>query len=102
MIDANRRASTRAGLWEGHWQRGWLPIASDGGGNSWSLDLDPAPGGGVGQIVYFDHEVGSTAVLYPSFTAWFAHYVEQVDRGRMRVVADGLELDHARTRGFGA
>jgi cell wall assembly regulator SMI1 len=102
VIDVNRRPGEHAGLWEGHWHRGWLPIASDGGGDSWSLDVDPAPGGVIGQIVYFDHEVGSTPVLYPSFTAWFGHYLEQVDAGRVRVVVDMLELDYERKRGFGA
>lgn len=34
----------------------WLPIADDGGGDLLCIDLDPAKGGTVGQIVEFRHE----------------------------------------------
>lgn len=101
-LPAQRTSTRHPGLWDGHWQRGWLPLASTGCGNSWSLDVDPAPGGTVGQIVYFDHEVGSTPVCYPSFTAWFAAYLEAVENGRVRIVDGFLELAHDPRRGFGS
>ncbi len=35
----------------GHWNRGWIPIASSGDGNSFSLDLEPSEAGTVGQVL---------------------------------------------------
>jgi cell wall assembly regulator SMI1 len=33
------------------WSPGWVPFASDGGGNFLAVDLDPAPAGRAGQVI---------------------------------------------------
>ena len=50
------------------WHQCWVPIAADLGGNLSCVDLVPAPGGLVGQIIDWDHECGPTSVLFSSFT----------------------------------
>lgn len=84
---------TQAGLRPGHWHRGWLPIASTGDGDSWSLDLDPGAGGRVGQVFYFDHELGPRAVAFPSFTAWLDALLVEMEAGKISLdPAGGLRV----------
>lgn len=73
------------GVKAGWWRSGWIPFTADGAGNHLCLDLDPAPGGCVGQVVAFDHEFESRDVQSPSFALWFADFtrdtVAQSQRG---------------------
>lgn len=52
------------------WNKKWIPIAENGGGDVLCVDLDPAKGGTVGQIIWRSHEVGPTRVLAPSLYAY--------------------------------
>lgn len=63
------------------WSPGWIPITHDGGGNHHCLDLDPAPGGQVGQIISFWHDDAERTILAPSFSAWLAAYADALERG---------------------
>ncbi len=54
---------------------------TDNSGNHALIDLDPAPGGAVGQVVGFDHEAGPTGVLAPSFAAWLAALAAGLEAG---------------------
>lgn len=38
------------------WHPGWVPLAVDGAGDAVCIDLAPARGGKVGQVILFDHE----------------------------------------------
>jgi cell wall assembly regulator SMI1 len=49
------------------WHRRWIPFASDVTGNLACLDLAPAAGGTVGQILDWDHECGPSKVLFSGF-----------------------------------
>lgn len=79
------------GLKPGHWNRGWLPVASDGGGNSLSMDLDPAAGGVAGQIFFFDHEQGPEPIVASSFGDWLARYAADLENEKVIVRAGSLE-----------
>jgi cell wall assembly regulator SMI1 len=81
--------SKHRGLRGGHWNRGWVPIASTGSGSSFSLDLAPAEEGCVGQMFFFDHEVGPGPVISQSFTEWLTRYVEDLEQGRVGVGPSG-------------
>jgi cell wall assembly regulator SMI1 len=48
-----------------YWHPGWLPIAVDGGGNHYGIDLSPAPGGRVGQVILFGPDEDERRVLAP-------------------------------------
>lgn len=61
------------------WHHDWIPVAADRAGNLACLDLAPAPGGTVGQIIDWDHECGPSRVLYPSFERLLAAVAEQVE-----------------------
>ena len=75
------------------WNVRWIPFTHDGGGNYQCLDLDPAPGGNVGQIINFDHEVGATEVLAPSFRAFLAAFADDLEAGRFAPWEDRQGLD---------
>lgn len=68
-----------------HWRPGWVPIM-DADGDKLILDLDPAPGGTVGQVFEWSNS-GSRPlrVLAPSFEEWLGGIAEALDKGRFRL-----------------
>jgi cell wall assembly regulator SMI1 len=63
------------------WNRKWIPIASNGGGDLLCIDLDPDTGGRLGQIIIWWHETVLREVLYSSFSGMMSDYLHdlQVD-----------------------
>jgi cell wall assembly regulator SMI1 len=53
-----------------YWHPGWLPIAVDGGGNHYGIDLSPAPGGKYGQVILFGPDEDQRRVLAPDATSF--------------------------------
>lgn len=66
----------------GWWNEKWIPITHDGSGDYDCLDLAPAEGGQVGQVIDFWHDDATREVKAPSFTAWFAGFIEGCESGR--------------------
>jgi cell wall assembly regulator SMI1 len=64
-----------------HWHQRWIPFAeSAGASNFWCLDLEPAPGGLIGQIIEWDHECGpDSQALLPSFHHLLSAYADQLE-----------------------
>src|SRR5262249_2558784 len=75
-----------------HWNVQWIPFTHDSGSNYQCLDLDPLPGGNVGQVIDFDHEEGAARVLAPSFRAYLEAFADDLEAGRFKTNSDG-ELD---------
>ena len=67
------------GISDGWWNTGWAPIASNGGGDYQCIDLTPAEGGTVGQVIGMWHDSEHREWIAPSL----ADYLRQL--------ADGLE-----------
>jgi cell wall assembly regulator SMI1 len=63
------------------WHPGWVPIATDGGGDSICVDLAPAEGGVVGQVIHVSHEVGDRPRLASSFAELLAMLAEHYEAG---------------------
>ncbi|HKV85777.1 MAG TPA: SMI1/KNR4 family protein [Ktedonobacterales bacterium] len=63
------------------WHPRWIPFAYDPTGNIACIDLAPAVGGAMGQILDWDHECGPSRVLFPSFERLRAALAEQVASG---------------------
>ena len=59
----------RNDLW---WRLGWIPI-TDQDGNYHVVDLDPAPGGKVGQVILFRNSGGGGRVIASGYAAWLDH-----------------------------
>jgi cell wall assembly regulator SMI1 len=64
------------------WSSRRLPV-TDNSGNHAMIDLDPPPGGTEGQVMLYDHEVGPTRVLAPSFSAWLARIAAALEAGKL-------------------
>jgi len=67
---------------DARWRPGWLPVM-DADGDKLVLDLDPAPGGSVGQVFEWSN-TGSTRlrVLAPTFAEWLAGLAEALSKRR--------------------
>jgi cell wall assembly regulator SMI1 len=61
------------------WREGWVPIASDAGGNLLGIDLDPGPAGTRSQVFAW-HNYGSPPprVLADSYAAWLDAVAEEM------------------------
>ena len=64
------------------WSSRRLPV-TDNSGDHTMIDLDPPPEGTVGQVIAYDHEVGPTRVLAPSFSAWLARIATALEAGKL-------------------
>jgi cell wall assembly regulator SMI1 len=64
------------------WSAHWIPLTYDGGGNHDCLDLNPAEGGTVGQIITMWHDDPQRQIVAPSFQVWLEQYAEGLESGR--------------------
>jgi cell wall assembly regulator SMI1 len=62
-----------------YWNDGWIPVATNGGGDYHCVDLGPAPGGTAGQVIEWRHETNERRLVARSWARW------------LKDVADGLE-----------
>ncbi len=69
---AGRESRGGRGVQRAWWHPGWVPFASNGGGDSICLDLAPGPGGTAGQVITMSHETAEREVLASSFGRWLA------------------------------
>ncbi len=56
----------------------WIPFTHDGMGNHLCLDLAPAEGGQVGQIIRVWHDEDERQLIAPSFAVWFSSFVRSL------------------------
>jgi cell wall assembly regulator SMI1 len=74
------------------WNRRWVPVTQGYVGQSFHfLDLDPAAGGSVGQVAYFDKDPAIRSVEAPSFAAWLAGFADDLEAGRYKATRVSLE-----------
>jgi cell wall assembly regulator SMI1 len=65
-----------------YWHPAWIPLASNDAGGLLCLDLDPAPSGTAGQILYWWHDMGSPRSLAASsFADWLEELVDELEEG---------------------
>ncbi len=60
----------------------WIPFMQLEGIRTWYLDLDPAPGGAVGQVITVDPDAGRWCVVATSFSDLLSDYVDQLEEGK--------------------
>lgn len=77
--------STRPGkgVVAGWWNAGWVPFASDGGGDFLCVDLAPADGGTIGQVIKMQHDSDERPVVAASFAAWLQQLAEAFENGEL-------------------
>lgn len=67
----------------------WLPVAWDGGAVNLCIDLDPAPGGAPGQMIYLDH-LDPQCVAAEGWRAFLERFAADLETGRLRFEAGEL------------
>ncbi|MBA4191116.1 MAG: hypothetical protein C0467_24290 [Planctomycetaceae bacterium] len=70
----------------------WVPVAWDGSAVNLCIDLDPAPGGVPGQVIYLDH-LNPQCVAAEGWRAFLERYAAAMEAGRLRFEADELVVD---------
>ena len=69
----------------------WWPLAEDGGGNHLMVDLDPPPGGTVGQVLVAGPDEDERRVLAPGIGAYLAALLDaDLDPPDADQLADGV------------
>lgn len=63
------------------WNPLWIAFTYDGSGNHICIDLDPAPGGTVGQVMRMWHDAGDRPVYARSFTEYMCNYITGLETG---------------------
>jgi len=65
------------------WSPRWIPFTSDGGGNHLCIDLEPASGGNVGQVITMWHDDPHRELVAPNFGAWLAQLAADLETGKL-------------------
>lgn len=59
------------------WNPKWIPFTYNGAGDHLCLDLDPATGGHVGQVITLWHDDGARKKKADNFVQWFAEFINR-------------------------
>jgi len=76
---AGSSATPDAGVRAEWWHPGWVPVASNGGGDSVCVDLAPDEGGAVGQVILMSHEHGDRPRVAGSWRELLMSLTEQYE-----------------------
>ncbi len=88
-IDANCRemyghpasSTPDIGIKDDWWNLSWIPITSNGSGDSYCIDLDPTSEGNQGQIIRMWHDVPERELIATSFRDWIYDYINDLESG---------------------
>ena len=70
-----------AGIRDDWWNPTWLPLTTNGGGDSHCLDLAPAAGGVSGQVITMVHAEAKRELAARSFGEWLAALADELAQG---------------------
>jgi cell wall assembly regulator SMI1 len=79
---AGRKSEPARGVRDDWWNPGWVPIADNGGGDYFCLDLAPGKSGTSGQIVVCYHDMNDRPRLARSYAAWLEKLAEGFASGK--------------------
>jgi cell wall assembly regulator SMI1 len=75
------RSEPDRGVRDDWWNPKWLPFTSNGAGDHYCIDSDPAVFGVVGQVITMWHDFGERQILAYGLSGWLATYVSACLRG---------------------
>ncbi|WAS90507.1 ankyrin repeat domain-containing protein [Nannocystis punicea] len=82
------------------WSRGFIPVAEDGGGNLICADMDPGPGGTLGQIIKWEKTEGPLGPLSADLGEYLVDYRNDLEDGTLAFDESGfLERRKQRAKG---
>jgi cell wall assembly regulator SMI1 len=77
-----RRPKPAVGILDQWWNEGWVPFASNGGGDYFCVDTAPAQSGTAGQIISHNHETGEHTLLAASLRQYLHELVCDLRDGK--------------------
>ncbi|MBD2121075.1 SMI1/KNR4 family protein [Trichocoleus sp. FACHB-262] len=80
------------GIWNGWWNRYWIPFTNESNGACECVDLAPAAGGCVGQVVIVEWQEPARQLVAPSFRAYLERFADTLERGEYQFSEDGYGL----------
>jgi ankyrin repeat protein/cell wall assembly regulator SMI1 len=69
---SEKEVNADSGVQTAWWDRHWLPILGDGGGDYVCIDFNPTKSGAVGQVIGFRHDSGERKLLGAGLEAYLA------------------------------
>lgn len=79
MFGEAAKSSPQKGIKDDWWNPSWVPITSDGSGDSFCIDLDPTSEGTIGQIIRMYHDDPERTLVSSSFSEWIYNYIEDLE-----------------------
>jgi cell wall assembly regulator SMI1 len=70
------------GVKDNWWNPFWVPFTYDGSGNHICIDLDPAPGGNIGQVIRMWHDSAYRELYASSFGEFISNYISGLETGK--------------------
>lgn len=70
------------------WHAAWIAWAKNGSGDYLAIDADPAPGGQLGQVLLYFHDLERRDAVAPSLSAWLRSFTDELEADRYEVVGD--------------
>jgi cell wall assembly regulator SMI1 len=67
------------------WNNRWIPFAYNGSGDLTCVDLDPAEGGTVGQVVVYIHDREERRCIAKGLTDWLEQLVGDLESGKLKL-----------------
>ena len=71
-----------------HYHLKWVPLAANGGGDGTLIDMAPAKGGVVGQLIDFGHEEGPEGVAATGLAEYLAYLADGLEAGAATIGED--------------
>ena len=85
VFDGHDAIRADPGVRAAWWHAGWLPVAGDDSGNLLCVDLEPADGGGEGQILLVWHEQPVRPLVASSWSAYLERFAAELEAGLWQV-----------------
>jgi cell wall assembly regulator SMI1 len=77
-----RQTKPGRGVRRDWWATGWIPIADDGGGDYFCVDLAPGKGRTAGQVIVFLHDMDERPLVAKSYAAWLERLAKGLAAGK--------------------
>lgn len=86
------QSSPAKGIKDDWWNPLWIPITSDGSGNNYCVDLDPAEGGKIGQVIRMWHDDAIRELVANSISEWFLQLIDEYAKGGYKYSDDAFGI----------
>jgi cell wall assembly regulator SMI1 len=80
------------GIWNGWWNQNWIPFTMESNGACECVDLAPAAGGNVGQVIIVEWQEPTRGLIAPNFRVYLETFADALERGEYRFSEDGYGL----------